>query len=189
MIKVFFNASISITFRDKTSPFITLSLLFTLLTYVHPRCIHLPISQRTPKTIGIHICFQIKGKEHIYKKKKINRFTQMHQISKDTSFVKMNDTCLDDWKPQDNSVDFMSHILISRFPSNPILPPSLIHRELLMVGSILTIRVTPLPPKLSARSFVSLLSLYGIWPCLFFGSPSDDIQFPVEKKWETMRYL
>lgn len=125
VIKVFFNASISITFRDKTSPFITLSLLFTLLTYVQPRCIHLPISQRTPKTIGIHICFQIKGKEHMYKKTKINRSTQMHQIPKDMSFVEMNDTCLDDCKPQDNSSDFMSHILISSFPSNPHPPPIL----------------------------------------------------------------
>lgn len=155
MIKVFFNASISITFRDKTSPFITLSLLFTLLTYVHPRCIHLPISQRTPKTIGIHICFQIKGKEHIYKKKKINRFTQMHQIPKDTSFVKMNDTCLDDWKPQDNSSDFMSHILISRFPSNPILNP-------LPIGNCWWL--VQYSPSESLRYLLSCL-LEALWVC------------------------
>ena len=44
-------------------------------------------------------------------------------------------------------------------------------------------RVTPFPPKLSASSLVSLLSLYGICPCRFFGSPKDDIQLPeIEKK-------
>ena len=41
--------------------------------------------------------------------------------------------------------------------------------------------MTPFPPKLSARSLVSLLSLYGIWPCRLFWSPNDDIQLPVNK--------
>lgn len=48
----------------------------------------------------------------------------------------------------------------------------------LLVISCLTIRVTPFPPRLSANNFVSLLSLYGIWPWRLLGSPSDDIQLP-----------
>jgi len=53
---------------------------------------------------------------------------------------------------------------------------------LAIVVSVLTIRVTPLPPRLSASNFVSLLSLYGIWPSLRLWSPNDDIQLPKERE-------
>ena len=45
---------------------------------------------------------------------------------------------------------------------------------------VITINVYPSPPMLSANSLVSLLSLYGMWPLLFFGSPSAAMQFPIE---------
>ena len=44
----------------------------------------------------------------------------------------------------------------------------------------LTIRVIPSPPKLSARSLVSLLSRYGMCPPFFLGSLSAEMQFPVK---------
>jgi hypothetical protein len=42
----------------------------------------------------------------------------------------------------------------------------------------LTIRVTPFPARLSARSFVSLLSRYGMWPPFLRESLSDAMQYP-----------
>ena len=50
---------------------------------------------------------------------------------------------------------------------------------------IQTIRVTPLPPRLSARSFVSLLSRYGMCPA-FFLSPNEEIHFPAQRNTRKM---
>lgn len=95
----------------------------------------------------------------MYKKTKINRSTQMHQIHKDTSFVEMNNTCLDDCKPQDNSSDFMSHILISSFPSNPHPPPIL---NPLPIGNCWSL--VSYSPSESLRYPLSCL-LEALWVC------------------------
>jgi hypothetical protein len=48
----------------------------------------------------------------------------------------------------------------------------------LITRRTLTIRVTPFPARLSARSFVSLLSRYGMWPPFLRASLSEAMQYP-----------
>ena len=52
--------------------------------------------------------------------------------------------------------------------------------EIIEMKRALTISVYPSPPMLSANSIVSLLSLYGMCPPRFFGSPKAAMQFPVK---------